>query len=40
MIKLDIGCGRRKEEGYIRLDMEPKPNIDVIGDIRCMGTID
>ena len=36
MIKLDIGCGRRKEEGYIGLDKEPKPNIDVIGDIRAL----
>lgn len=31
-MKLDIGCGVWKKPGFIGLDLEPDPGLDVIGD--------
>ncbi len=27
-LKIDIGCGKNKKEGYIGIDMDPESNAD------------
>lgn len=31
-MKIDIGCGAWKRPGYIGLDLEPQPGIEIVGD--------
>jgi SAM-dependent methyltransferase len=31
MIKIDLGCGRRKPEGYLGFDCQALPGVDVVG---------
>lgn len=33
MIKLDLGCGSRKKEGFLGVDQYPMENVDVVLDI-------
>lgn len=33
MIKLDLGCGSRKKEGFLGVDQYPMDNVDVVLDI-------
>jgi len=30
LIRLDIGCGKNKKEGYIGIDIDPRSNADII----------
>jgi len=32
-LKLDLGCGNAKPEGYVGLDKEPSPQVDVVHDL-------
>lgn len=32
-IKLDIGCGQSKQEGFVGIDMDAHPNVDIVHDI-------
>ena len=32
-IKLDIGCGANKQDGFVGLDVRPLPNVDIVHDI-------
>lgn len=32
-MKLDVGCGRRKKEGYVGLDKRSLPGVDVVADV-------
>jgi len=32
-IKLDMGCGSNKQEGYIGLDIRPLPNVEIVHDV-------
>jgi len=32
-MRLDIGCGRNKHEGFIGVDKEPLPGVDVVHDL-------
>lgn len=32
-IRLDIGCGGNKQEGFVGLDRRPLPNVDVVWDL-------
>ena len=32
-MKLDIGCGPYKRQGYIGVDLEAHPGVDVVGDV-------
>jgi hypothetical protein len=34
MIKLDIGCGPRKQEGFTGVDIQVFPGVDVVHDVR------
>lgn len=34
MVKLDIGCGKNKREGFIGVDQYPMENVDVVMDVR------
>lgn len=33
-IKLDIGCGNKKPDGYTGMDMRPGPQVDIVHDVR------
>jgi SAM-dependent methyltransferase len=33
-LKLDLGCGPRKRDGHIGVDIKPFPGVDVIADLR------
>lgn len=30
-IKIDLGCGREKKEGFIGIDIDPKSDADIVG---------
>ena len=30
LVKLDIGCGKNKKEGFIGIDIDPHSNADII----------
>lgn len=32
-IKIDLGCGKRKQEGFIGIDRFPMPEVDILADI-------
>ena len=33
-VRLDVGCGLSKQKGYIGLDIEPHPNVDIVHDVQ------
>lgn len=35
-LKLDLGCGQRKQDGYIGVDIAPCAGVDVVHDLRLM----
>lgn len=35
MVRVDLGCGRRKAEGYIGFDVDPGSDLDVLCDFDC-----
>ena len=34
-MKLDVGCGPAKAEGYVGIDYMPGPNVDIVYDATC-----
>ena len=34
MVKLDIGCGKNKREGFTGVDQYPMPGVDIVHDVR------
>ena len=32
-IRLDIGCGANKQDGFVGIDMQPLPGVDIIWDV-------
>jgi len=33
MIRLDLGCGRAKQEGFVGVDRFPLPGVDIVADL-------
>lgn len=33
LIKLDVACGQRKQEGYVGIDWAPIPSVDIVHDL-------